>query len=88
MKQDQTQSIVSLLNYFSGVKRDTEEEIKAGEVDVSSSDSPYTTQNFTYSEEDYKALVDLTTYNMLNNKESIFVALRKALERKASKMRK
>ncbi|XP_068574974.1 cytosolic phospholipase A2 zeta-like [Cebidichthys violaceus] len=68
-----------------GVKRETEEDIRAGEVDVSSSNSPYTTNNMTYSEEDYDALVDLTTYNILNNKESILEALRKALERSASK---
>lgn len=70
------------------MKRETEEEIKAGQVDVSSSNSPYTTKNMTYSEEDYDALVGLTTYNMINNKESIFEALHKALERKASKIKK
>uniref|UniRef100_A0A8C3ATP5 Phospholipase A2 n=1 Tax=Cyclopterus lumpus TaxID=8103 RepID=A0A8C3ATP5_CYCLU len=64
-----------------GVKRETEEDIRAGEVDVSSNESPYLTKNFTYSEEDYESLVDLTTYNILNNKESILEALRKALER-------
>ncbi|XP_069579116.1 cytosolic phospholipase A2 beta [Brachyistius frenatus] len=67
-----------------GVKRETEEEIKAGKVDVSSSDSPYTTSNLTYSEEDYDALVDLTTYNILNNKESIYKVLHKGLLRKTS----
>uniref|UniRef100_A0A8C2WQW0 PLA2c domain-containing protein n=1 Tax=Cyclopterus lumpus TaxID=8103 RepID=A0A8C2WQW0_CYCLU len=64
-----------------GVKRETEEDIRAGEVDVSSNESPYLTKNFTYSEEDYESLVDLTTYNILNNKESILEALCKALER-------
>jgi len=62
--------------------------MRAGEVDVSSNNSPYLTKNFTYSEEDYEALVDLTTYNILNNKESILDALRKAVERRASKMKK
>ncbi|XP_068424303.1 cytosolic phospholipase A2 beta-like isoform X2 [Clinocottus analis] len=71
-----------------GVKRETEEEFKAGEVDVRSNDSPYLTKNFTYSEKDYDALVDLTTYNILNNKESILGALRKAMERSASKTKK
>ncbi|KAM9345083.1 cytosolic phospholipase A2 zeta-like [Symphorus nematophorus] len=66
-----------------GRKRETEEEIKAGQVDVSSSNSPYTTKNFTYSKEDYEALVELTTYNVINNKESILVALRKVLEKKS-----
>ncbi|XP_034408055.1 cytosolic phospholipase A2 beta-like isoform X1 [Cyclopterus lumpus] len=71
-----------------GVKRETEEDIRAGEVDVSSNESPYLTKNFTYSEEDYESLVDLTTYNILNNKESILEALCKALERSTSKKKK
>ncbi|XP_070771970.1 cytosolic phospholipase A2 zeta-like isoform X2 [Enoplosus armatus] len=71
-----------------GVKRETEEEIKAGETDVSSSDSPYTTRNMTYSKEDYEALVDLATYNVANNKESILNAIHEALRRKASKIKK
>ncbi|XP_068424162.1 cytosolic phospholipase A2 zeta-like [Clinocottus analis] len=71
-----------------GVKRETEEEIKAGEVDVRSNNSPYLTKNMTYTEKDYEALVDLTTYNISNNKESILGALRKAMERSASKTKK
>uniref|UniRef100_A0A672HQM8 Phospholipase A2 n=1 Tax=Salarias fasciatus TaxID=181472 RepID=A0A672HQM8_SALFA len=67
-----------------GVKRETEEEIQAGKVDVTSEDSPYTTNNFTYSPEDYDALGDLTTYNILNNKEKIQEVLRKALQKKES----
>ncbi|XP_031728917.1 cytosolic phospholipase A2 zeta isoform X2 [Anarrhichthys ocellatus] len=68
-----------------GVKRETEEDIRAGEVDVSSSSSPYITKNMTYSKEDYEALVDLSSYNISNNKESILSALCKAQERSASK---
>ncbi|XP_039639450.1 cytosolic phospholipase A2 zeta [Perca fluviatilis] len=71
-----------------GVKRKSKEEMKAGEVDVSSSNSPYTTQNMTYSKEDYEALVELTAYNVSNNKESILQALSKALDRKASNIKK
>ncbi|XP_074501749.1 cytosolic phospholipase A2 zeta [Sebastes fasciatus] len=71
-----------------GMKRETEEEIKAGKVDVHSSNSPYTTQNMTYSKEDYEALVDLATYNILNNKESILEVLSKALEKRASMIKK
>uniref|UniRef100_UPI003AABA0C7 cytosolic phospholipase A2 zeta-like n=1 Tax=Centroberyx gerrardi TaxID=166262 RepID=UPI003AABA0C7 len=69
-----------------GVPRVGEAEIKAGEIDVSSSNSPYKTKNLTLLKDDYRALVDLMTYNVLNNKESILEAVRKALERKASKM--
>ncbi|KAK9541997.1 hypothetical protein VZT92_002001 [Zoarces viviparus] len=68
-----------------GVKRETEEDIRAGEVDVSSSSSPYITKNMTYSEEDYEALVELISYNISINKESILAALCKAQERSASK---
>ncbi|XP_068424048.1 cytosolic phospholipase A2 zeta-like [Clinocottus analis] len=71
-----------------GVKRETTEEIRAGEVDVSGFFSPYKTYKLTYSEENYDALVDLTTYNILNNKENILEALRKAMERRASKTKK
>ncbi|KAM3606464.1 uncharacterized protein V6R79_017023 [Siganus canaliculatus] len=67
-----------------GVMRETEEEMRAGQVDVSTSESPYTTKNMTYSEETFDALVELTTYNIVNNKESITKALQKALEKKAS----
>ncbi|XP_051278881.1 cytosolic phospholipase A2 zeta isoform X6 [Dicentrarchus labrax] len=70
-----------------GVKREAEEEMRAGEVDVSSSSSPYTTKNMTYSKEDFEALVGLTTYNVLNNKESILVAVCKAMEKKSSKIK-
>ncbi|XP_047433091.1 cytosolic phospholipase A2 zeta-like [Mugil cephalus] len=71
-----------------GVKRVTEEEIEAGKVDVDSENSPYTTINLCYSNEDFDALVDLTTYNILNNKESIHEVLQKALQRRASKIKK
>ncbi|KAK7901739.1 hypothetical protein WMY93_018508 [Mugilogobius chulae] len=53
-----------------GAKRQTEEELAAGQVDVSSSNSPYTTKNMTYSESDYDALIDLTCYNVLQSKDS------------------
>ncbi|XP_029963124.1 cytosolic phospholipase A2 zeta-like isoform X2 [Salarias fasciatus] len=67
-----------------GVKRETEEEIQAGKVDVTSDDTPYATINLVYSPEDYDALGDLTTYNILNNKEKIQEVLRKALQKKES----
>ncbi|KAF7667859.1 hypothetical protein LDENG_00040870 [Lucifuga dentata] len=65
-----------------GVPRKTEEEIKAGQVDVSSSESPYTTSNLTYSKEDFQALVNLSTYNIINNKESILETIRKVTKKK------
>ncbi|XP_061645455.1 cytosolic phospholipase A2 beta isoform X1 [Phyllopteryx taeniolatus] len=65
-----------------GVRRKTAEEIKAGEVDVHSSNSPFTTGNLTYSEEDFDSLVQLTFYNVANNKEAIMDTLHKVLKAK------
>ncbi|XP_037127808.1 cytosolic phospholipase A2 beta isoform X2 [Syngnathus acus] len=65
-----------------GVKRETAEEIKAGRVDVRSSDSPFTTDKPVYSEEDFDSLVNLTAYNVANNKERIIQALHEVLKSK------
>uniref|UniRef100_A0A3Q2YTW0 PLA2c domain-containing protein n=1 Tax=Hippocampus comes TaxID=109280 RepID=A0A3Q2YTW0_HIPCM len=65
-----------------GVKRETAEEIKAGEVDVKSSNSPFKTDQLVYSEEDFDSLVNLTAYNVANNKEIIIETLRKVLKSK------
>ncbi|KAF4084376.1 hypothetical protein AMELA_G00127960 [Ameiurus melas] len=65
-----------------GVKREGKEELNAGDVDVSSGSSPYVTSNLTYAPEDFQKLVDLTCYNVCNNKESIVCALERALNRK------
>lgn len=65
-----------------GVKRQTKEELAAGSVDVSSSSSPYVTKHLTYSETDFDALIDLTKYNVVNNREALRAAFNKALERK------
>lgn len=70
---------------YTGKPRETEEEIKAGQVDVSSSESPYTTKHLTYSKEDFQALVDLTTYNIVNNKEILLETIRKVMEKRAAK---
>lgn len=68
--------------YSAGVKRQGKEELNAGNVDVSSRSSPYVTSNLTYAPEDFQRLVDLTCYNVSNNKESIVCALERALNRK------
>ncbi|XP_049591832.1 cytosolic phospholipase A2 beta-like isoform X2 [Syngnathus scovelli] len=65
-----------------GVKRETAEEIKAGEVDVRSSDSPYTTDKPVYSEGDFDSLLKLTAYNVANNKERIVQTLHQVLKSK------
>ncbi|XP_077095507.1 cytosolic phospholipase A2 zeta isoform X2 [Siphateles boraxobius] len=66
-----------------GVKREGEKERKEGAVDVefNSTSSPYLTQNLTYTPEDFQKLVNLTSYNIQNNKDVILNALNKALNR-------
>ncbi|TRY91965.1 hypothetical protein DNTS_024554 [Danionella cerebrum] len=66
-----------------GMKRVGEKELKEGEVDVDikSSSSPYATQNLTYTPEDFQKLINLTSYNIQNNRDIILDALKKALNR-------
>lgn len=64
-----------------GVKREGEKEQKEGAVDVefNSSTSPYLTHKLTYTPEDFQGLIDLTSYNIQNNKDVILNVLNKAL---------
>ncbi|XP_061467310.1 cytosolic phospholipase A2 epsilon-like isoform X2 [Rhineura floridana] len=64
-----------------GVER-SPSELKQGEVDVTSPSSPYHIECFTYTEEDFDKLVELTSYNIQNNKPLILQALQRAVERK------
>ncbi|XP_076141332.1 cytosolic phospholipase A2 zeta-like [Alosa pseudoharengus] len=66
-----------------GVKREGEDELKQGEVDVSTKDSPYLTSltKLAYQPEDFQKLMDLTCYNVLNNHDILRSALRRALQR-------
>ncbi|XP_062973748.1 cytosolic phospholipase A2 epsilon-like [Elgaria multicarinata webbii] len=64
-----------------GVKRSSNE-MDAGNVDVSSCNSPYNTFSLTYSEDNFDKLVNLSEYNVLNNQHLIFRALHAAVERK------
>ncbi|NXH94754.1 PA24E phospholipase, partial [Pachycephala philippinensis] len=57
-------------------------EMEQGRVDVSSCAAPYGTGLLTYTEEDFNKLLDLCSYNILNNKHLILQALRTAVERK------
>ncbi|KAM9466380.1 cytosolic phospholipase A2 delta-like [Clarias gariepinus] len=65
-----------------GVKRTGKKELKQGNIDVSSNFCPYVTSNLTYSSEDFQRLVDLSHYNIVNNKDTIINALRKVLNKK------
>ncbi|XP_044291655.1 cytosolic phospholipase A2 epsilon-like [Varanus komodoensis] len=64
-----------------GVER-SPTELKQGEVDVTSPFSPYGLECFQYKEEDFDKLVELTSYNIQNNKCLILQALQHAVERK------
>lgn len=74
--------MVLLCSHSLGVARKGKEEMMAGDVDVSTSRSPYLTKHLTYAAKDFRALTDLTSYNIQNNKEQILQALGKVLERK------
>ncbi|KAM9466377.1 cytosolic phospholipase A2 zeta-like [Clarias gariepinus] len=52
-----------------GVKRG-DDELNEGNIDVSTKDSPYRTIHLTYKPEDFQKLVDLTSYNIVNNEEA------------------
>ncbi|KFP62767.1 Cytosolic phospholipase A2 epsilon, partial [Cariama cristata] len=64
-----------------GVER-SPAEMTQGNVDVSSVFSPYCLNSFTYTEEEFDKLVELTSYNIQNNKHLILQALNSAIEQK------
>nr|XP_060474841.1 cytosolic phospholipase A2 beta isoform X3 [Panthera onca] len=64
-----------------GIQR-TPEEKGAGEVNLSSSNSPYHYSKLTYSPGDMDKLLHLTHYNICNNQEQLLEALRGAVQRK------
>nr|XP_058149971.1 cytosolic phospholipase A2 beta isoform X3 [Dasypus novemcinctus] len=64
-----------------GVRR-TPEEVAAGEVNLSPSDSPYHYTKVTYSPEDADKLLCLTRYNICNNRERLLEALRGAVQQR------
>ncbi|XP_055028390.2 cytosolic phospholipase A2 zeta-like [Misgurnus anguillicaudatus] len=68
-----------------GVKRVGEKELKEGAVNVNftSDSSPYVTRKITYTPEDYDKLINLTSYNILNNKDVILKTLNQAVKRKS-----
>ncbi|NXT40795.1 PA24E phospholipase, partial [Pelecanoides urinatrix] len=57
-------------------------EMAQGNVDVSSIFSPYCLNSFTYTEEEFDKLIELTSYNIQNNKHLILQALNSAIEQK------
>ncbi|KAM9239207.1 cytosolic phospholipase A2 epsilon-like [Leptosomus discolor] len=64
-----------------GVKR-SPSEMAEGDVDVANNCGPYYINNLSYSKENFDKLVNLSYYNVQNNKDLILQALRTAVERK------
>ncbi|XP_054256209.1 cytosolic phospholipase A2 epsilon-like [Indicator indicator] len=64
-----------------GVKR-SPLEMAEGDVDVANTHGPYYINNLSYSKENFDKLVNLSYYNVQNNKDLILQALRTAVERK------
>lgn len=63
-------------------------EMAEGDVDVANTRGPYYINNLSYSEEDFDKLVNLSYYNVQNNKDLILQALRTAVERKKQRKSK
>uniref|UniRef100_A0A670HV51 Phospholipase A2 n=1 Tax=Podarcis muralis TaxID=64176 RepID=A0A670HV51_PODMU len=71
-----------------GIRRTSADTAK-GEVDFTSLNSPYRMTNLTYTEEEFNKLINLSDYNIQNNRELILQALQTAVERrKASRKQK
>ncbi|KAL8169448.1 UNVERIFIED_CONTAM: hypothetical protein K2H54_049303 [Gekko kuhli] len=64
-----------------GIKR-SPAEMEKGEMDLTSSKSPYRMTNLTYTEDDFDKLLNLCDYNIQNNSELILQALQTAIERR------
>lgn len=67
--------------FILGEKR-CDDEMAAGDVDVSSCHTPYSTYFLRYSEENFDKLVNLAEYNIMNNQHLILQALHEAVKRK------
>nr|XP_048315718.1 cytosolic phospholipase A2 zeta [Myodes glareolus] len=63
-------------------ERQTAEEKAFGDFVINGPDTPYGMMDFTYEPKEFHRLVDLSRYNVLNNKETIKHALQLALDRR------
>ncbi|XP_053124183.1 cytosolic phospholipase A2 zeta isoform X3 [Hemicordylus capensis] len=68
-----------------GIERESEEERSFGDFAIEGKDSPYRTLNFTFESHDFDRLVELSCYNVLNNKDTILKALSLGLNRRKLK---
>uniref|UniRef100_A0A8D2KX92 PLA2c domain-containing protein n=1 Tax=Varanus komodoensis TaxID=61221 RepID=A0A8D2KX92_VARKO len=67
-----------------GVKR-TSAEMAKGQVDLANLTSPYRTTNLTYTKDDFDTLLNLSDYNVQNNRELILQTLLTAIERRKAR---
>ncbi|KAJ6667287.1 hypothetical protein lerEdw1_017265 [Lerista edwardsae] len=68
-----------------GTERESEEERAFGDFAVEGKDSPYRTLNFSFESQDFDRLVELSSYNVLNNKDTLLKALSLAINRRKLK---
>ncbi|KAH1171689.1 hypothetical protein KIL84_007307 [Mauremys mutica] len=68
-----------------GVKRETEDEKSFGNFPVEGEKSPYHSMNFTYQPNEFDRLLELSRYNIMNNKEAILKALALGMKRRVLK---
>uniref|UniRef100_A0A8C3XZZ5 Phospholipase A2 n=1 Tax=Catharus ustulatus TaxID=91951 RepID=A0A8C3XZZ5_CATUS len=68
-----------------GVKRCCSE-MEGGQLDLTSSCSPYCMFSVRYTDENYCKLLNLSEYNILNNSQMIMQALQTAMQRRRQKM--
>ncbi|XP_061469176.1 cytosolic phospholipase A2 zeta-like [Rhineura floridana] len=71
-----------------GIKRETEEEISFADFHIYSKDTPYSSTNLTYQPIEFDRLLQLTCYNVINNKDAILKALHLAMKRRKFKKTK
>ncbi|XP_067310716.1 cytosolic phospholipase A2 delta [Pseudorasbora parva] len=69
-----------------GVKREGKAEMKEGDINIDfSTFCQFATHNLTYQPKDFQKLANLTTYNILNNKDIILNTLNEVLKRNTEK---
>lgn len=60
--------------------------MEGGQLDLTSSCSPYCMFSVRYTDENYCKLLNLSEYNILNNSQMIMQALQTAMQRRKQKM--
>lgn len=83
-----TQTVYLLFFLVAGIKRESEEEKSFGNFTIEGKDSPYRTLNFSFESQDFDRLVELTSYNVQNNKDTLLKVLSLALQRRKLKKKK